>query len=134
MLSDDTLCKRFSYAFENLLLAIAKGNDAFPRQRIAMLEKLKSPIITDKIFSAGAYKARVNLPDTQFRRAYERGDLPIAVEHRGYKNVIKWKVTLHLLHLSPEGYVGHISVSPANKRSKPLLSIQAEVNKPAHHH
>ena len=43
-------------------------------------------------FVIGAYKVRVNLPDTQFRRAYERGDLPIAVEHRGFKNVIKWKV------------------------------------------
>lgn len=31
MLSDDTLCKRCSYAFDNLLLAVAKGNeDVFP--------------------------------------------------------------------------------------------------------
>ena len=44
--------------------------------------------------SAGAYKKRPNLPDTQFRKAYERGDLPIAVEHHGFKNVIKWKVRL----------------------------------------
>lgn len=41
---------------------------------------------------AGAYKRRENPPNTAFRRFYERGDLPIAVEHRGVKNVISWKV------------------------------------------
>ena len=41
---------------------------------------------------AGAYAARSNPPNTAFRRFYERGDLPIAVEHRGMKNVISWKV------------------------------------------
>ena len=41
----------------------------------------------------GAFKPRQNLPDTAFRQAYERGDLPVAVEHRGLKNVIRWKVT-----------------------------------------
>ena len=40
----------------------------------------------------GAFKPRQNLPDTAFRQAYERGDLPVAVEHRGLKNVIRWKV------------------------------------------
>ena len=42
---------------------------------------------------AGAYSKRANPPNTAFRRFYERGDLPIAVEHRGMKNVISWKVT-----------------------------------------
>ena len=42
---------------------------------------------------AGAYTPRSNPPNTAFRRFYERGDLPIAVEHRGMKNVISWKVT-----------------------------------------
>ena len=45
---------------------------------------------------AGAYSPRSNPPNTAFRRFYERGDLPIAVEHRGMKNVISWKVTLYL--------------------------------------
>ncbi len=40
---------------------------------------------------AGAYRRRSNLPNTAFRRFYERGDLPIAMEHRGMKNVIRWK-------------------------------------------
>jgi hypothetical protein len=41
---------------------------------------------------AGAYKRRSNPPNSAFRRFYERGDLPIAVDHRGTKNVIAWKV------------------------------------------
>jgi Parkin co-regulated protein len=41
---------------------------------------------------AGARARRDNPPNTAFRRFYERGDLPIAVEHRGTKNVISWKV------------------------------------------
>ncbi len=43
---------------------------------------------------AGAYRRRSNLPNTAFRRFYERGDLPIAMEHRGMKNVIRWKARL----------------------------------------
>jgi hypothetical protein len=42
--------------------------------------------------AAGAYKRRENPPNTAFRRFYERGDLPIAVDHRGSKNMIAWKV------------------------------------------
>lgn len=41
---------------------------------------------------AGAKTQRANPPDTAFRRFYDRGDLPIAVDHRGMKNVIHWKV------------------------------------------
>ncbi len=41
---------------------------------------------------AGAYQRRPNPPNTAFRRFYERGDLPIAIDHRGTKNVIAWKV------------------------------------------
>ena len=45
---------------------------------------------------AGAYKRRENPPNTAFRRFYERGDLPIAVDHRGSKNMIAWKVRRRL--------------------------------------
>ena len=41
---------------------------------------------------SGAFVARDNPPNTQFRRFYERGDLPVAVEHKAVKNVISWKV------------------------------------------
>lgn len=39
-----------------------------------------------------AYKKRSNPPNTELRRFYERGDLPISIDHRGVKNKIQWKV------------------------------------------
>lgn len=41
---------------------------------------------------AGATTLRNNPPNTAFRRFYERGDLPISVDHKSFKNAIKWKV------------------------------------------
>lgn len=38
----------------------------------------------------------------QFRKFYERGDLPVQVEHKGHKNVILWKV-LAIVHLALHG-------------------------------
>ena len=40
----------------------------------------------------GAFHERNNPPNTEFRRFYERGDLPIQIEHRGVHNRIGWKV------------------------------------------
>lgn len=45
----------------------------------------------------GAFKQRANPPNTEFRRFYERGDLPIQVEHRGVHNRIGWKVDIEKL-------------------------------------
>merc|ERR1712137_653752 len=45
----------------------------------------------------GAYKQRENPPNTEFRRFYERGDLPIQIEHRGVQNRIGWKVDIEKL-------------------------------------
>jgi len=47
--------------------------------------------------SAGAFRKRPNPPNTQFRKFYERNDLPVAVEHKGMKNVIHWKVDVEKL-------------------------------------
>lgn len=47
--------------------------------------------------SASAFKRRDNPPNTTFRRFYERGDLPISVDHKGVRNVIQWKVELDKL-------------------------------------
>lgn len=47
---------------------------------------------------SGAYRRRANPPNTAFRRFYERGDLPIAMEHRGMKNVIRWKARMGSVH------------------------------------
>jgi len=45
---------------------------------------------------AGAFDVRDNPPNTEFRKCYERGDLPIAVDHRG-TNCISWKVDIEKL-------------------------------------
>jgi hypothetical protein len=46
---------------------------------------------------AGALKRRANPPNTVFRTFYDRGDLPIQVEHKGFKNMISWKVDVEKL-------------------------------------
>lgn len=37
-------------------------------------------------------QVRPNPPNTEFRRFYERGDLPIQIDHSGVTNKINWKV------------------------------------------
>lgn len=44
--------------------------------------------------AAGAFRPRDNPPNTAFRRFYERGDLPVAVDHKAVRNMIHWKVEL----------------------------------------
>ena len=40
----------------------------------------------------GAFMARANPPNTEFRRFYERGDLPVCVDHTGSRPKLAWKV------------------------------------------
>ena len=47
---------------------------------------------------AGAYKERPS-KDTQFKKFYERGDFPIALENDKKGNKIAWKVSKHLLSI-----------------------------------
>jgi len=44
-----------------------------------------------------AFMARPNPPNTEFRRFYERGDLPVQVDHGGVSNRIQWKVDIEKL-------------------------------------
>jgi len=46
--------------------------------------------------SAGAFKERPSKP-TQFKKCYERGDFPIALEHDTKGNKIAWKVEIEKL-------------------------------------
>jgi hypothetical protein len=50
----------------------------------------KQPLSPSKPIS-GALERR-DIPPTQFRRFYDRGDLPISIEHKGTGNEIHWKV------------------------------------------
>ena len=44
-----------------------------------------------------AFMERPNPPNTEFRRFYERGDLPVQIEHGGSHNRIAWKVAIEKL-------------------------------------
>lgn len=46
---------------------------------------------------AGAFAKRYNPPNTEFRRFYERADLPINVDQNGSVPKIAWKVAVHKL-------------------------------------
>jgi hypothetical protein len=47
--------------------------------------------------SAGAHRIRSNPPNTDFRRFYERGDLPIQINHCGVRSKIHWKQNINKL-------------------------------------
>jgi len=46
-----------------------------------------------------AFVERANPPNTEFRRFYERGDLPVQIDHGGVQNRIAWKVAIGQLDL-----------------------------------
>ena len=44
-----------------------------------------------------AFAERPNPPNTEFRRFYERGDLPVQIDHGGVNNRIAWKIGIERL-------------------------------------
>lgn len=52
---------------------------------------------TRKSFDFPAFSSRPNPPNTEFRRFYERGDLPVQIDHGGVHNHIAWKVGIEKL-------------------------------------
>lgn len=59
------------------------------QQRIKNKQPLK--------YSHPAILARPNPPNTELRRFYERGDLPIQIDHGGVANRLAWKVEIQKL-------------------------------------
>lgn len=60
-------------------------------------------------FSKKATSRRSNPPNTEFRRFYERGDLPVQIDHGGVENKLQWKVDIKKLdfhHYLPIFYEG----------------------------
>ena len=49
---------------------------------------------------AGAWVARPNPPNTEFRRFYERSDLPLVLSHSSRKSALSWKVSAHAVEAS----------------------------------
>jgi len=62
-------------------------------------KKEESPRTTHKkkIKDFQAFAERPNPPNTEFRRFYERGDLPVQIDHGGVHNRIAWKVDIQKL-------------------------------------
>lgn len=50
-----------------------------------------------KVTTFPAYAERANPPNTELRRFYERGDLPVRIDHGGVHNRIAWKVEIQKL-------------------------------------
>jgi hypothetical protein len=63
-----------------------------------LVEVTKNKVDTGgKPLNFAAFVARKNPPNTEFRRFYERGDLPVQVDHGGVSNRIQWKVDIDKL-------------------------------------
>lgn len=58
-------------------------------------EKRHTP--KSKLMDFQAFAERPNPPNTEFRRFYERGDLPVQVDHGGVSNRVAWKVDVQKL-------------------------------------
>ena len=54
-------------------------------------EALLNPVAKEKPVRY-AFVPRANPPNSEFRRFYERGDLPISIDHSGSQPKIQWKV------------------------------------------
>jgi hypothetical protein len=50
-----------------------------------------------KALTHAAFVSRPNPPNTELRRFYERGDLPIQIDHGGVANRLAWKVEIQKL-------------------------------------
>jgi hypothetical protein len=69
------------------------GTDARPVSEPE--EKRHTP--KSKLMDFQAFAERPNPPNTEFRRFYERGDLPVQVDHGGVSNRVAWKVDVQKL-------------------------------------
>mmetsp|Transcript_21412 Transcript_21412/g.45006 ORF Transcript_21412/g.45006 Transcript_21412/m.45006 type:complete len:310 (+) Transcript_21412:148-1077(+) len=68
----------------------------FPDEDVTPI-KLQQQRGGKKKFDFPAFMERPNPPNTEFRRFYERGDLPVQIEHGGVHNRIAWKVAIDKL-------------------------------------
>ncbi|KAL7539918.1 hypothetical protein ACHAXR_009707 [Thalassiosira sp. AJA248-18] len=66
-----------------------------PHPRRLAADKVRSP--KQRKVDFPAFMERPNPPNTEFRRFYERGDLPVQIEHGGCHNRIAWKVAIEKL-------------------------------------
>eukprot|EP00913_Durusdinium_trenchii_P017871 g16793.t2 len=67
-----------------------------PRSPVARAVPSPKPQVVPSPPKAGAFRRRAIKP-SEFRRFYDRGDLPIQVQHTGTQNKIAWKVDIEKL-------------------------------------
>jgi len=99
-LSKDTRLPKWSKATCSFTYGAPKPDpSSYLKKGGGQIIRLQGPSQAEKPFppSAGAFKRRANPPNTVFRTFYDRGDLPIQVEHKGVRNVISWKVDVEKL-------------------------------------
>eukprot|EP01036_Dinobryon_divergens_P028648 gene28648-37629_t len=91
---------------------VPKPAPVFTKAEIAQQTiKSKQP----KTLTFPAYVPRPNPPNTELRRFYERGDLPIQIDHGGVVNRLAWKVEIQKLdfhHYLPIFFDGLREVEP----------------------
>lgn len=68
----------------------------FPDENSIVSNTTKNRMDRKKI-EFSAFAERPNPPNTEFRRFYERGDLPVQIDHGGVHNRIAWKVAIEKL-------------------------------------
>ena len=77
----------------NISIAILKKGEGLGGKTVSLNKPKESPAPQKP--RAGAFNQR-QIPPSEFRRFYDRGDLPIAIEH-GPQNRIYWKVEIQQL-------------------------------------
>uniref|UniRef100_A0A7S2KYE5 Uncharacterized protein n=1 Tax=Leptocylindrus danicus TaxID=163516 RepID=A0A7S2KYE5_9STRA len=76
------------------------GTLRIPKPVVPSTMPIEPPVLKEKKKKAinfSAFAARPNPPNTEFRRFYERGDLPVQIDHGGVHNRIAWKVAIDKL-------------------------------------
>ncbi|KAJ8601552.1 hypothetical protein CTAYLR_005232 [Chrysophaeum taylorii] len=93
-----SLCRRTSKESPRTFLKKGTGTggtDVRPATANAETKIISKP--KTKMVDYQAFAERPNPPNTEFRRFYERGDLPVQIDHGGVTNRIAWKVDIQKL-------------------------------------
>ena len=89
----EVFAKSIAITGNNTLQARGTGTGGKTSSKLQKKENYQAPVP-----KAGAIKKR-QIPASEFRRYYDRGDLPIIIEHAGSGNRIAWKVDISELDL-----------------------------------
>ena len=81
---------------ENVVTSSSSVSDQKGPRRLST-DRVRNPNQQRNKSDFPAFMERPNPPNTEFRRFYERGDLPVQIEHGGCQNRIAWKVAIEKL-------------------------------------